>query len=87
MQTVESVIITALTELLDMPDGSQITLQTRLQEDLGIDSGLLLELFMLVEERLPAAVLDPAILKPEEFTSVGKFAALVRSSMVAGEVA
>lgn len=84
MQTVENVIITALIELLDMPDGSQITAQTRLQEDLGIDSGLLLELFMLVEERLPAAVLDPAVLKPEEFTSVGNFALLVANSMAVG---
>lgn len=87
MQTVQDVIVTALVDLLDLPDGSQISADTRLQEDLGIDSGLLLELFMLVEESLPEAIIDPAELRPQEFTSVASFAALIKNSMIAGEMA
>ncbi|MGD9918245.1 MAG: acyl carrier protein [Paenirhodobacter sp.] len=81
MQTIQTIIVEALVELLDMPDASQISPETRLQEDLGIDSGLLLELFMLVEERLPDAAVDPAVLRPEEFASVASFAALIARSL------
>jgi acyl carrier protein len=87
MQTIQNVIVSALVELLDMPDGSQILPSTRLQEDLGIDSGLLLELFMLVEERLPDIAIDPAVLKPQELKSVASFTALIGRSMVTGETA
>ncbi|ATG35443.1 MULTISPECIES: acyl carrier protein [Phaeobacter] len=82
MQTIEQIITEALIELLDMPDHSQISIESRLQEDLGVDSGLLLELFMAVEESLPQAVLDPAVMKPDDITTVGSFVGMVRASMV-----
>lgn len=87
MQTIQQTIVTALVDLLDMPDGSQIGPDTRLQDELGIDSGLLLELFMLVEERLPQAMIDPAVLRPEQFSTVASFAALIEQSLTAEPVA
>ncbi|MFS4583144.1 acyl carrier protein [Phaeobacter sp. C3_T13_0] len=87
MQNIEQIITDALIELLDMPDNSQISVKSRLQEDLGVDSGLLLELFMAVEESLPQAVLDPAVMKPDDITTVGSFVEMVRDSMVEEEPA
>jgi acyl carrier protein len=87
MKPTHDIIVDALVELLDMPDGSGITTNTRLQEDLGIDSGLLLELFMLVEERLPDTQIDPAVLRPEEFSTVASFAALIDRHTLAGTAA
>ncbi|MGL6209191.1 MAG: acyl carrier protein [Paracoccaceae bacterium] len=79
MKPVYDQVTAALVELLDMADASQISAQTRLEEDLGIDSGLLLELFMLVEERVPGAVIDPSELRPEQFSTVASFVALIES--------
>lgn len=87
MTSIQTTIVEALVDLLDMPDGSQIGPETRLQDELGIDSGLLLELFMLVEERLPQAVIDPAVLRPEQFSTLASFAALIEQSIVAEPVA
>jgi acyl carrier protein len=87
MTSIQDTIVEALVDPLDMPDGSQIGPETRLQDELGIDSGLLLELFMLVEERLPQAVIDPAVLRPEQFSTLASFAALIEQSMAAEPVA
>lgn len=76
---VETQIIEAIVELLDMEDGSSITPDTRIEDDLGLDSGLLLELFMALEERLPNLEIDPAELRPDQFTTVGNLSTLVSS--------
>lgn len=81
--TMEMLVIEALASLLDMDDASRITPQTRIEDDLGIDSGLLLELFMMMEERVPNLQIDPAELRPTEFETVGKFAAMIDSSLKA----
>lgn len=79
MTAYEAHVISSIVELLDMEDDSEISAQTSLEDDLGIDSGLLLELFMLLEEKLPNLEIDPAQLRPEQFTSVASFAKLVES--------
>ncbi|WP_391349657.1 acyl carrier protein [Azospirillum sp. A23] len=80
-------VIAALCELLDLPDGGTITVDTRLDDDLGIDSGLLLELFMLIEERIPEVAVDPAGLKPQQLATVGSFTALIEGGLKAREPA
>lgn len=80
MSQYEPQVIAAIVELLDMEDGSQIDAKaTSLEDDLGIDSGLLLELFMLLEEQVPNLEIDPAELRPEQFSTVASFAALIES--------
>ncbi|MBT9386239.1 acyl carrier protein [Pseudooceanicola sp. CBS1P-1] len=77
----QSLVIAALVELLDMEDDSQVGPDTRLEEDLGIDSGLLLELFMMIEEQQPEIRIDPANLRPEHFTNVASFAAMIAGTL------
>lgn len=85
--SMETRVIEALATLLDMDDARQITPLTRLEDDLGIDSGLLLELFMMLEEQLPDLQIDPSELRPTEFDTVGKFAAMIESSLKAAVTA
>jgi len=80
MSHYEPQVIAAIVELLDMEDGSHIDAKsTSLENDLGIDSGLLLELFMLLEEQIPNLEINPAELRPEQFSTVSSFAALIES--------
>lgn len=79
----EAQVIAALATLLEMEDASRITPQTRIEEDLGIDSGLLLELFMMLEERVPDLQIDPADLRPTDFDTVANFATMIESSLKA----
>ncbi|NIZ12600.1 phosphopantetheine-binding protein [Phaeobacter sp. HF9A] len=76
-QTYESHVIAAVAELLDMDSSDTITSASRIEDDLGIDSGLLLELFMMLEERLPGLEIDPSALRPEQFATIGSFAAML----------
>ncbi|QBF29669.1 phosphopantetheine-binding protein [Thalassococcus sp. S3] len=76
---IETKVISAIVELLDMDDASAVTSKTRIEDDLGIDSGLLLELFMMLEEQVPDLEIEPAELRPEQFATVESFAALIQS--------
>ncbi|MEP2783038.1 MAG: phosphopantetheine-binding protein [Pseudoruegeria sp.] len=74
---IETQVIDSIVELLEMEDSSTITLETKIEGDLGIDSGLLLELFMMLEENVTDLEIDPAELRPEEFETVGSFAKMI----------
>jgi acyl carrier protein len=80
MNETEAIIIKAIAELLELPDQNGLSPGTRLQ-DLGIDSGLMLELFLLIEESVPDLDIDPGLLLPEHFTSVESLADFVDSSV------
>ncbi|MGH0003884.1 acyl carrier protein [Pseudovibrio ascidiaceicola] len=77
MKTIENIVISEIIELLDMPEATEITSETRLQEDLGIDSGLLLELFVAIEENVQNIEFDPAALTPENFATVGNLTTML----------
>jgi len=76
---IDNQIIEAIVTLLDMDDAGAITPETRIEDDLGLDSGLLLELFMALEERLPNLQIDPSELRPDQFATVGALSALIAS--------
>lgn len=82
MKTHEVIIIEAIADLLELPDKNVVTPETRLQ-DLGIDSGLMLELFLFIEDSVPDLDIDPALLLPEHFTSVASLANFVDQSQPA----
>lgn len=78
MQPYFTDVIAALTEILQPAGTSGWTGATRLEADLGMDSGLMLELIMQLEERVPDLVIDQATLNYEQFAtvaSVGRFIA------------
>lgn len=85
MNTLEPIILKAIVDILELPDQAAISRETRLQ-DLGIDSGLMLELFLLIEDNVPGLDIDPAQLRPEHFTSVESLADFVGRSVHAEAV-
>lgn len=82
MNPIEAIIIKAIAELLELPTQDGLAPETHLQ-DLGIDSGLMLELFLLIEDSVPNLDIDPAQLLPEHFTSVESLAGFVGGSLQA----
>lgn len=86
MSSIESTIIKAIVELLELQGTHSVRPETRLQ-DLGIDSGLMLELFLLIEDNVSDLDIDPAALRPEHFSTVESLAAFVSQSLIKEEVA
>jgi acyl carrier protein len=76
MSKFDSIVIGAVVSLLEIEDASSVTTGTNLA-DLGIDSGLMLELFLLIEEKMPNIEIDPAKLKPEHFATVESLVSFV----------
>jgi acyl carrier protein len=70
-------ITVALGEVLGR-DLDDLTEETRLFEDLGVDSTTILELLMALEDVLRILV-DPDTLEPDHFTTVGTLADYVIS--------
>lgn len=71
-------VVRALSQVLgrELPD---VTTQTRLFEDLNLDSTSVLELLMAVEEDL-SVEFDPDGLRQEHFKSVGSLSDYVRDA-------
>ncbi|SCW88818.1 acyl carrier protein [Rhizobium mongolense subsp. loessense] len=86
MKSIENAIIDAIVELLELQAPNSVGRETRLQ-DLGIDSGLMLELFLLIEDNVADLDIDPASLRPEHFSTVDSLATFVTQSLRQGEVA
>ncbi|WP_028003874.1 acyl carrier protein [Sinorhizobium meliloti] len=86
MDRIETIVINAIVELLELGGSDAVTRDTRLQ-DLGIDSALMLELFLVVEDNVPDLEIDPAKLRPEHFTTVESLTAFVLSASQQEEMA
>lgn len=86
MDRIEAIVINAIVELLEIGARDTVTRETRLQ-DLGIDSALMLELFLMVEDNVPDIEIDPAKLRPEHFTTVESLTVFVASAFRQEEVA
>jgi acyl carrier protein len=86
MTSIENTVIDAIVELLELQAPHSVGRETRLQ-DLGIDSGLMLELFLLIEDNVASLDIDPASLRPEHFSTVESLATFVSQSLLQGEVA
>jgi acyl carrier protein len=71
MQTYFAEIVLALTAVLQPAGTPNWTPATRLEADLGMDSGLMLELIMHLEEVVPDLVIDHASLTYEQFATIG----------------
>jgi acyl carrier protein len=74
-QQIVTVIVTVLKEVLNQ-ELSDVTAETRLFDDLGLDSTGVLALLMALEDALDMQV-DPEDLKKSDLDSVGSLAAFV----------
>ena len=61
----------AIREILEFQTANQLTEDTLLETDLGMDSGLMLELIMQLEDSVEGLVIDQASISYDEFKSVG----------------
>jgi acyl carrier protein len=64
-------VVAALNEVLQPTERQHWSETTRLDSDLGMDSGLMLELIMQLEESIPGLTIDQATLSSEEFETLG----------------
>ncbi|OWY38963.1 phosphopantetheine-containing protein [Xenophilus sp. AP218F] len=74
----ERQVIEAIARVMEMDDTAGLDGATRLEADIGFDSGLFIELLMYLEEGQPGLALDPVLLNAEDFVtvaSVGRFLA------------
>jgi acyl carrier protein len=70
-------VIDAVGHVIALTDTSYIKPETRLEEDLGFDSGMYIELIMYLEDHIPGLTIDPSMLRLDDFLTVGSAAAFV----------
>lgn len=61
----------ALRVILDFQTAERFALDTELEADLGLDSGLMLELLMQLEETIPGLQIEQSSLSHEQFRTIG----------------
>ena len=79
MQTHFTETVRALTEVLQISGTPHWTPATRLEADLGMDSGLMLELIMQLEEMIPDLVIDQASLTYDQFATIGSVGQFIQT--------
>ncbi len=70
-----------LQNVLKLQSVSNVTPETRLFEDLNMDSTSSLELLMALEEVIDGLVIDPETLDVEHFKTVGNLASYIVSTL------
>jgi acyl carrier protein len=78
VDTVEASIVAALAQVLNR-ELNDVTSDTRLFEDLNLDSTSVLELLMVIEEDL-GCEFDPDTLQQKHFATIGSLTGYVRDS-------
>jgi acyl carrier protein len=61
----------ALRVVLDFQSIDRFTPETQLETDLGLDSGLMLELLMQLEETVPGLQIEQGALSHDQFRTIG----------------
>ena len=74
--------VSAIAEVLQVDDTAGWSEKTRLETDLGMDSGLMLELIMTLEENNPDLVIDQATLSYEHFATIGSVCNFITTATV-----
>ena len=70
-------ILEAILEIEDGFEAGSVAADTRLQEDLGFDSGSFIELFLILEETVDGFTLGSSRLEPEDFETPAKLSAFI----------
>lgn len=74
-----NIIIIAIKEVLDID--KEINQNTRLFEELDIDSTSIIELLMALEDNVPGLYIDPEELDADDFESVGSLVDYAHSNI------
>ncbi|EEZ88717.1 hypothetical protein VME_13090 [Vibrio harveyi 1DA3] len=77
MQNYVQEVIHAISLVLDNDDVSELHTGTRIERDLGFDSGLYIELIMYLEDAVEGLHIDPATLEINDFESIGSIATFI----------
>jgi len=64
-------VTAAIAEVLEFQSTSQLTVETVLETDLGMDSGLMLELIMQLEDTVDNLAIDQGNISYDQFQTVG----------------
>ncbi|MGC1497635.1 MAG: phosphopantetheine-binding protein [Sulfitobacter sp.] len=80
-------VVTAINAVLEFQSGTELTPTTRLEADLGMDSGLMLELIMELEERVPNLVIDQAEISYEQFKTIDTICTYIDENVKVEELA
>lgn len=73
----------ALAEVLNTEAREDIQLSTSLFDELYLDSTSVLELLMTLEDRIEGLEIDPDVLEPDVFDTVGSLAAYIEKQLIA----
>jgi len=76
-------VINAIARVMEMDDVAGLYDGTRLEADVGFDSGLYIELLMYLEESFPGLGLDPALLNGDDFVTVASIARFLARQLAA----
>lgn len=77
----------ALRVVLDFQSIDRFTPDTQLETDLGLDSGLMLELLMQLEETIPGLQIEQGALSHDQFRTIGTVCDYVADRIAAREPA
>jgi acyl carrier protein len=77
----------AIRLVLDFQSTDRLQEETHLESDLGMDSGLMLELVMQLEETVPGLVIDQASISHDQFRTVATVCDYVAAHIKASEPA
>ena len=77
----------ALRVVLDFQRTDRFTPDTLLETDLGLDSGLMLELLMQLEETIPGLKIEQGSLSHDKFRTIGTVCDYVATRVAAQETA
>ena len=80
-------VVSAIVAVLEFGSGRGLEVTTLLEADLGMDSGLMLELIMQLEDTIPGLAIDQAGLTSEDFRSIGSLCAYVAARIAKPEAA
>ena len=64
-------VVAAIRDILEYQSTDQLTEETLLETDLGMDSGLMLELIMQLEDDIEALEIDQASISYDDFRTIG----------------
>ncbi len=76
---IDSVVKNAIKEVLKLNDKILIEPETRLREDLGLDSMGSLELILNIEEKIVNMSIDPERLEPDDLKTYGSLCAFIKN--------
>ena len=86
MEQLIETIKPVLQNVLKLDSVDHVTAETRLFEELNMDSTSALELLMALEDVIEGLVIDPETLEADHFKSVGNLAGYVQSRLAAEAV-